>query len=221
MSLRQQPRRTARILALLNLSQDKGSPNKNQTLDLNLNELLLSSIRTLTTEVEDALETASGELTRSNEQIFKSETRAPNIHSAKVMLQEAIALTQKAINRLGATVELPEFVQLSNQSEVREYAMELINTIHRRHVEIDEMLNKVMVDWQLSRLPEIDRNILRLAVAEIIYLDIHQKIAINEAVEIAKNYSDEDGYKFINGILRKITEKFNKEANQLATDAEN
>lgn len=207
MPFHQQPRRTARILALLSLSQAKGNPEKIQDSNQEINDLLLMSIRTLTEEVEDILETASGELTRSNEQIFKSETRASSFNSAKTMLQEAIELTQKAINRLGAAVELPEFVQLANQHEVREYALELIGTVYRRHLEIDEMLDKAMVDWQLSRLPEIDRNILRLAVAEMTFLDIHRKIAINEAVEIAKRYSDDDGFRFINGVLRKITDK--------------
>jgi N utilization substance protein B len=127
------------------------------------------------------------------------------------MLKEAIELTQKAINRLGAAVELPEFVQLAHQFEVRDYALELMNTVYRRRLEIDEMLNKVMVDWQLSRLPQIDRNILRLAVAEMMFLDIHQKVAINEAVEIAKRYSDEDGYRFINGVLRKISDNLQKQ----------
>jgi N utilization substance protein B len=211
MPLRQQPRRTARILALLSLSQAKGNPEKIQDQDQDINDLLLASIRTLTTEIEDILETASGELTRSNEQIFKSETRASSVNSSKIMLKEAIELTQKAINRLGAAIELPEFVQLANQSEVREYALELISTVYRRRLEIDEMLNKVMIDWQLSRLPQIDRNILRIAVAEMTFLGIHKKVAISEAVEIAKRYSDEDGYRFINGVLRKITENLPKE----------
>lgn len=206
MPLRQQPRRTARILALLSLSQTKGNPEKIKEQDFDLNDLLLASIRTLTTEIEDILETAAAELTRSNEQIFKSETRASSFNSSKAMLKEAIELTQKAINILGAAVELPEFVQLAHQFEVRDYALELMNTVYRRRLEIDEMLNKVMVDWQLSRLPQIDRNILRLAVAEMMFLDIHQKVAINEAVEIAKRYSDEDGYRFINGVLRKISD---------------
>lgn len=204
MPLLQQPRRTARILALLSLSQAKGNPEKIKNPNQDINDLLLASIRTLTTEIEDILDTASQELTKSNEQIFKSETRSTNVNTSKIMLQEAIELTQKAINRIGAAVDLPEFVQLSNQHEVREYALELIGTVYRRNVEIDKTLNDVMVDWQLNRVPEIDRNILRLATAEIIYLNIHKKIAINEAVEIAKRYSDEEGYRFINGVLRKV-----------------
>jgi N utilization substance protein B len=201
----QQPRRTARILALLSLSQLRGNPDKIQ--DQDSHDLLLASIRTLTTELEDVLETAADELKRSNEQMFKSETRAANLGSAKAMLAEAIELTQKAINRLGSAIELPEFVQLANQYEVRDYALELMGTVCRRRQEIDELLEQVMVDWQLNRLPQIDRHILRIAVAEIVFLDVKDKVAINEAVEIAKRYSDEDGYRFINGVLRKVTDR--------------
>lgn len=208
MPTRQQPRRTARILALLSLSQIRGDAEKLEQLDIN--DLLLGAIRSLTIEVENALETASNELNRSNDQIFKSETRTTNVGSAKEMLKDAIAFTQKAINRLGSVLELPEFVQLSQQAQVREYAIELINTINRRQGEINQMLDDVMIDWKLNRLSLIDGNILRIAVAEMAFLQIEPKVAINEAVEIAKAYSDDDGFRFINGVLRKISDKLQK-----------
>jgi N utilization substance protein B len=208
MSIRQQPRRTARILSLLSLSQIRGTSE--QLEDIEINDLILSAIRTLSIEIESAIETASDELNRSNDQLFKSETRATNLGSAKSMLKESIALTQKAINRLGSVIEIPEFVQLSRQHEVREYALELIGTVDRRRIEIEAILNEVMVDWTLNRLTQIDANILRLAVAEMAFLNIDHKVAINEAIEIAKNYSDDDGYRFINGVLRKVSDKLIK-----------
>ncbi|AFZ46318.1 NusB antitermination factor [Cyanobacterium stanieri PCC 7202] len=208
MPIRQQPRRTARILALLSLSQIRGDAEKLEQLDIN--DLLLGAVRSLTIEVENALETASNELNRSNDQIFKSETRTTNVGSAKEMLKDAIAFTQKAINRLGSVLELPEFVQVSQQAQVREYAIELINTINRRQGEINQMLDDVMIDWKLNRLSLIDGNILRIAVAEMAFLQIEPKVAINEAVEIAKAYSDDDGFRFINGVLRKISDRLQK-----------
>ena len=53
----------------------------------------------------------------------------------------------------------------------------------------------------------MDRDILRLAMIEIIYMDVPKRVAIDEAIEIAKRYSDEDGYRFINGVLRRATDK--------------
>lgn len=208
MSIRQQPRRTARILSLLSLSQIRGKSE--QLEDVEINDLILGAIRTLSIEIESAIETASDELNRSNDQLFKSETRATNLGSARSMLKDAITLTQKAINRLGSVIEIPEFVQLSRQHEVREYALELIGTVDRRRLEIEAILNEVMVDWTLNRLTQIDANILRLAVAEMAFLNIDHKVAINEAIEIAKSYSDDDGYRFINGVLRKVSNKLVK-----------
>lgn len=208
MSIRQQPRRTARILSLLSLSQIRAKLDNIE--DIEINDLILSAIRTLSVEIESTIETASDELNRSNDQLFKSETRATNLGTARSMLKESITLTQKAINRIGSIIEIPEFVQLSRQHEVREYAVELIGTVDRRRVEIEAILNEVMVDWTLNRLTQIDANILRLAVAEMAFLNVDHKVAINEAIEIAKNYSDDEGYRFINGVLRKVSDKLTK-----------
>jgi N utilization substance protein B len=199
---RKQPRHLARELALLSLSQLKGESDSSP----DLNTLILTSVRTLTTEVHEALETASAEITRSSDRLFQSETRAPNLEAAKAKIGEAMELTQSAINRLGAAIELPEKIQLASQYEVKEYALELIDTVHRRRAEIDRTLESGLVDWQLSRIPRIDRDILRIAVAEILFLDIPAKVAINEAVELGKQYSDEIGFRFINGVLRRVTD---------------
>ena len=202
---RQQPRRISRELALLSLSQIKGNPEKLEQVDLS--ELTLAAIRTLTSEVQDTLETASAEVKRGHNQLFQSETRATTVESAKTMIEDALTLTQTAINRLASAVEFPEIVQLATQHEVRQYAIELIATIARRRNDIDQQLEVVLKDWQLKRLAKIDQDILRLAVAEILFLDIPEKVAINEAGELAKRYSDDDGYRFINGVLRRFTDQ--------------
>jgi N utilization substance protein B len=209
---RLQPRRVAREIALLSLSQLKSSAQKLQQQDLN--NLIVIAIRTLIGEVHEALETSGAEVTRSNEQVLKSETRATSLESAKAMVREAISLTQTAINRLALAVELPELVQLANQYEVREYALEIIAKVNEESAEIDRQLELSLYDWQLSRLPKIDRDLLRIAVAEIFFLDIPQKVAINEAVELAKRYSDDDGYRFINGVLRRVSDRLKSEAKQ-------
>jgi len=205
---RQQPRRIARELALLSLSQIKGNPEnlEQQTL----NDLILVAVRTLTLEIQETLETAAAEISRGNERILASDTKATNLKSAQTMVKEAISLTHNAINRLGTVIDFPEIVQLSSQYEVREYALELIGTVYRRRAEIEQELTGALVDWQLHRLPRIDRDILQIAVAEMLYLDIPQKVAINEAIELAKRYSDDEGYRFINGVLRRVTNKLNE-----------
>lgn len=205
-----QPRRIARELALLSLSQ---MPNLIEKLDAQqLNNLVLAAVRTLSGEIQEVLETAAAELKRGSDRLLTSETRAIDVQSARAMVADAIALTQTAINRLGTAVEMPEVVQLSNQQEVRTYALELLKTISRRRVEIDEALTQALQDWQLNRLARIDRDILRIAVAEISFLGVPDRVAINEAVELAKRYSDDEGHRFINGVLRRVTDKIKAEA---------
>jgi N utilization substance protein B len=205
-----QPRRIARELALLSLSQ---MPNVPERLDSQqLTNLVLAAVRTLSGEIQEALETAAAELKRGSDRLLSSETRATDVSSAKAMVADAIELAEKAINRLGTAVEIPEVIQLTNQQDVRTYALEIIKTINRRRVEIDEILTNALQDWQLNRLARIDRDILRIAVAEISFLGLPERVAINEAVELAKRYSDDEGHRFINGVLRRVTDRIRIEA---------
>lgn len=205
-----QPRRIARELALLSLSQMN---NIAQQLDSQqLTNLVLAAVRTLTSETQEALETAAAELKRGSDRLLGSETRTTEVRSARAMVTDAIEHTQKAINRLGSALEIPEVIQLSNQYEVREYAIEIIETINRRQLEIDQTLNQALQDWQLKRLAKIDQDILRIAVSEILFLTTPERVAINEAVELAKRYSDDEGHRFINGVLRRVTNYLNSKA---------
>lgn len=205
---RKQPRSIARELALLGVSQMRNNSNLEQE-DLGL--LVLSAVRTLTTEVQDILELASTETKRSEERLLSSDIRASDLESSKTMVSDAVQLTQLAINRLGTAIEIPEFVQLSSKIEVKEYAIAIINKIREEREAIEKYLEEVLVAWQLSRLAKIDRNILMIAVAEILFLEVPVKVAIDEAVELAKRYSDNEGFRFINGVLRRVSDRFEQE----------
>lgn len=199
-----QARRIARELALLSLSQISSDPKKINSQKIQ--ELVVESVRTLAEEARDNLETAAAELQRGDSQLLKSQTRASNVDSARAMVQEAIALAQTAINRLGGAIELPEFIQLANQTEVRAYTMEIITRFQVERETVDKLLNEILVDWNLDRLATLDRDLLRIATTEMMFLGVPDRVAINEAVELAKRYSNEDGHKFINGILRRVTD---------------
>ncbi|ANV83787.1 transcription antitermination factor NusB [Picosynechococcus sp. PCC 7003] len=209
MPARKQPRSVAREIALLSLSQIKGKPDKLEAVELD--ELMLAAVRTLGSEIHDILEDAASEVARAEEQLLRSETLAVNVKSARAMAEEALELTRAAINRLGHVVELPEFLQLTRQHEVRNFALEILTTLRRRNDQIKEVIDGSLVDWQYHRLPRLDRDILRIAVAEILFLETPYKVAINEAVELAKRYSDEDGHRFINGVLRRVSDRLRAE----------
>lgn len=210
-----QARRIARELALLSIAQLPTKPDKLQAQSLQ--DVILAAIRTLTLEVQDSLETASAELSRGSDRLLNSETRAGSINTARSMVTEAIELTQTAINRVGAALELPEFIQLTNQKEVRAYVMELLTNTQAHREEVDDLLNRSMVDWQMHRLARIDQDILRLAVTEMKFLGVPEQVAINEAVELAKRYSGEDGFRFLNGVLRRVSQQLGGTPSDAAT----
>jgi len=204
------PQQIARELALLSLSQLPVSPKKLDKLtdDQLVSKLVLGAVRTLTSEVQDTLNNASADLQRSNDRLLSSQTRASDLNTARTMLQEAIASTQIAINQLGTAVEFPELIQLANQDkEVRNYAKEIVILVNENRSAIEQIISEALVDWQVTRLAQIDRDILQIAVAEIRFMDVPQSIAINEAVELAKRYSGDEGHRFINGVLRRVVEQ--------------
>ncbi|TAE57167.1 MAG: transcription antitermination protein NusB [Nostocales cyanobacterium] len=207
---RRKPQQIARELALLSLSQLPVNPKKLDKLpdEQLVAKLVLGAVRTLTTEVQDTLNNAAGELQRSNDRLLSSQTRASDLNTARTMLQEAITYTQTAINQLGTAVDFPELIQLANQDrEVRNYAKEIVITVDENRIVIDKIIAEALIDWQVTRLAQIDRDILQISVAEMEFMGVHPSIAINEAVELAKRYSGDEGHRFINGVLRRVTEQ--------------
>lgn len=203
----QKPRQVARELALLSLSQLPQSPEKLEAKQIS--SLLSAAIGVLTAEAQDALTNASSELQRSSDRLLNSQIRSTDVESARTMVSEAVEITQSAINRLGTALELPKWIQLANQQEVRDYTISIVGTVSAKLGKIDEVLKDALVDWQINRLAKIDRDILRMAICEILFLGQPDRIAINEAVELAKRYSSDEGYKFINGVMRRVTEQLN------------
>jgi transcription antitermination protein NusB len=202
-------RETARELALLGISQLPANPELLEAKKLQ--DVILAAIRTLTTEVQEALSTAAAEAQRATDKLLASEIRAPDVESARGMVREAVELTQTAINRLAAAMEFPEIIQLANQQDVRTYALQILTKVSANRVQIDELLKESLVDWQIERLPRIDRDIMRIAIAEILYLGLPEQVGVNEAVQLAKRYSGDEGHRFINGVLRRVVDKINAE----------
>jgi len=202
-------RETARELALLGISQLPANPELLEAKKLQ--DVVLAAIRALTTEVQEALEAAASEVQRSSDKLLASEIRAADIQSSRAMVREAVELAQTAINRLGSAMEFPELIQLANQQDVRTYALQILTKVSANRVQIDELLSEALVDWQIERLARIDRDIMRIAIAEILYLGLAEQVSVSEAVQLAKRYSGDEGHRFINGVLRRVVDKINAE----------
>ena len=101
---------------------------------------------------------------------------------------------------------IAEILLRKNPSEEAEtYLRRLVDAAMGHQQEIDVVLRKHLTRWRLERLTVLDRAILRLAAAEILYFDdVPPKVSINEAVEIAKKYGDDEAGKFVNGVLDSI-----------------
>lgn len=90
-------------------------------------------------------------------------------------------------------------------SETTRFALRLVQGTHEHKSEIDQMIQGVAQNWNISRMAVVDRNVLRLATFELLHCqDIPPKVAINEAIELGKRYSTQNSGAFINGILDKI-----------------
>lgn len=86
------------------------------------------------------------------------------------------------------------------------FAAELVKGVAEHATELDEMISSHAKDWTIERMPVIDRNLLRMALFEMLYQDdVPAAVAINEAVELAKIYSTEDSSRFVNGLLGTIS----------------
>jgi transcription antitermination protein NusB len=87
----------------------------------------------------------------------------------------------------------------------RQFADQLIRGVLERRDELDARIKHYSLHWDLHRMATVDRNVLRLAIYEMLYRqDIPPVVSINEAVDIAKKFSTEDSGKFVNGILDKV-----------------
>ena len=96
-------------------------------------------------------------------------------------------------------------VELSDVDATRAFVLELVNGTWSRKDAIDGLLEDYLKGWQISRLSKVDRQGLRLATYEMIFRDdVPGKVAVNEAIELAKHFGSPESGKFVNGVLGKM-----------------
>ncbi len=115
------------------------------------------------------------------------------------------ALTRPIFAMIGE--EEPLYAEFPNEKQ-RDYIAGLVRGVYLHCAELDEYISRYAIGWSFSRLPRVSIAIMRVAMYEILYMqDVPNAAAINEAVELAKHYEDQDMVAFINGILGSFVRK--------------
>ena len=89
--------------------------------------------------------------------------------------------------------------------ELRVFAERLVDGVRTGRKELDALITTYATNWKISRMPIIDRNILRMGCFELLHVpEVPAKVTLNESIELAKSFGDEEASKFVNGILDKV-----------------
>ena len=190
----------SRELALLLLGQIKRDNNNN------IESLLSKAIESLTQHWREQLDFCASKLEKANQELLDSELQedAGSLQKSRNHLITCLLDSENILNSLSESIELPRLLALVDQKEIRDLALKRVNLVIQKKDEIDNNLDSVMEGWRLKRLPRIDRDILRLAFVDLIDFKTPIAVTCNEAVNLANRYSDEQGRRMINGVLRKL-----------------
>lgn len=109
---------------------------------------------------------------------------------------------------------IPYLTEVEANLAVRNYAMELIRNVWRNQATIDGQISEAARNWELGRISPVERNAMRVAVAELLLGEVPPAASINEAIEIAKEYGGQDSPRFVNGVLNHILETFRPEVEE-------
>ena len=211
-----QARRAARELALILFSQLDQEITKYSKKDFE--EIMVKSVRILSNSASEELNLTVGSLIDLKDMLESYEAEHESNLSRPMGAKNKpvqIPMTDEMISKVDSmldvaekallALEIAEFTTLENQSEVKNYTIEIAEQFKINHNAIDNEIQKYSNGWDISRLVKIDKDILRIAITELLYTKgAPIKVVVDEAVELAKKYSTEDSSSFVNGILAKV-----------------
>ena len=211
-----QARRAARELAFILFSQfDKEIAEYSKN---DFENIILKSVRILSDNASDELKLAVGSLIDMKNRIddYESEHETnlnrplgvanipvplPMTSDLSAKIEEMIDIAEKALTAL----EIAEFTTLESQNDVKDYAVKIAEMFQKHHNDVDQTIQKYSKGWDIERLVKNDKDILRIAIIELLYMkEAPMKVVVDEAIELAKKYSTDDSSSFINGILSKV-----------------
>tara|TARA_B100000945_G_scaffold258517_1_gene216274 strand:- start:178 stop:807 length:630 start_codon:yes stop_codon:yes gene_type:complete len=199
-------RSLARELSLISLGliKDKGDLKLNK---FQIEEIFESALDFLINHCRDELDICESDLENASQKILDSELQEgvdSSFSNVRDELKKSLKKVETVMNTLSVILDFPKLVVSSGQLEIREDVNERICKVINNLRTIDSDIDKAMEGWRLNRLPRIDRDILRLAYVDINLLNTPLAVACDEAVNLANKYSDMQGRKFINGVLRRL-----------------
>ena len=211
-----QARRAARELALILFSQFDKKITSYSSKDFE--DIMLKSVRILSNNASDELKLSVGTLIDIKNYIDTYEAEHESNLSRPIGAKDKpVAIPTTAdlssnietildvVEKTLLALEIAEFTTLESQSDVQEYVIEIAEAFKKHYEDIDNEIQKYTTGWDINRLVKIDKDILRIAIIELLYTKAApMKVVVDEAVELAKKYSTEDSSSFVNGVLAKV-----------------
>ena len=199
-------RSLARELSLISLGL------LNDEVDFKLNkfqieEIFESALDSLINHCRDELDNCESDLEDAAQKILESELQEgvdSSFSNVREELKNSLKTMETLMNTLSEILDFPKLIVSSGQIDIREDVNHRISNIFNNLSSIDSDIDHAMDGWRLRRLPRVDRDILRLAYVDINFLNTPVAVACDEAVNLANKYSDIQGRKFINGVLRRL-----------------
>ena len=191
-------------LISLGLINDKGDFKLN---NFQIEEIFDSALDSLINHCRDELDNCESELENVSQKILDSELQEgvdSSFSNVRDLLKKSLVKMETIMNTLSITLDFPKLIVSSSQIDIRDDVKQRISNIINNLKIIDSDIDHAMDGWRLRRLPRIDRDILRLAYVDINFLSTPVAVACDEAVNLANKYSDLQGRKFINGVLRRL-----------------
>ena len=207
------------ILALPQLPKDNIKLSK-----IGFEEIILSLSRSLSDYAKKNLTSVSSDLQKIEKFLLNTEIEHPDneTHTSQInpvlipdteVLRGQVESIKSAATELLNVLELPELIIQSGQKPTLDYAMQLLEN----YVESKEKVNEVIEQaaqhrdkdkkWKLNRMVRLDRDILRIATTELLFLkDTPTEVICDEAVKVADKYGGDESKKFVNGVLRDVVE---------------
>jgi len=205
------------ILALPQLPKDEAKLEK-----VTFEEVILGLNRSLTDYAKKGISSVSSDLLKIENFLLNSEIEHPDnekhtsqikpvlIPDTEVLRNQVLALKSCA-TELYSALEIPELVAHTSYNQTLEYAKEIFTNYLKNKTRVNEVIEQAaqMRDkekkWKVERMVRLDRDILRIAATELLYLkDTPLEVICDEAVKIAEKYGSDESKKFVNGVLRDV-----------------